>query len=95
MHIPLQVPEEAFVKDELIAQLTSRGVDTRPVLTGNFLDQPSARRYVDTLEFDSGYAAATEIAANSFLVGCHPSLTDVQVKHLCDSISQSAELARR
>jgi CDP-6-deoxy-D-xylo-4-hexulose-3-dehydrase len=95
MHIPIEVPPEAFVKDRLIQELESRGVDTRPVLTGNFLQQPSAKRYLAFSEAPESFVEANEISANSFLVGCHHDLTEGQVNHLLESLSESADLARR
>jgi CDP-6-deoxy-D-xylo-4-hexulose-3-dehydrase len=95
MHIPIEVPPEEFVKDRLIQELESRGVDTRPVLTGNFLQQPSAKRYLAFSEAPESFVEANEISANSFLVGCHHDLTEGQVNHLLESLSESADLARR
>ena len=95
MHIPIQAPPSMFDRSKLLAELGTRGVETRPVLTGNFLHQPSADRYLMGQEPAEFFTNAESVASNSFLVGCHHSLTDEQIEHLASSLQEAAELSLR
>lgn len=88
MLIPLYVSglNSAATKNFVVQSLESRGIETRPVLTGNFLSQPSIQRIsryaVDARQFVS----AQDITDNAFLVGAHHDLTEDQIGFLCESL---------
>jgi len=92
MLMPIQVTgENAHLrKKKIITKLESLDVETRPVLTGNFLSQPSMQRIgknlPDAVEFD----VANEISATTFLVSGHHDLDEKQIQYLCDSLQTAS-----
>lgn len=92
MLIPIRVTGENAKarKKKILEFLESKGVETRPVLTGNFLSQPAMNRIDGKHRPASDFPVATEITDTCFLVGAHHDLSDEQIKHLCKSL-QSAE----
>ena len=94
MHLPVQIVDNQIQKQELLAFLNSAGIATRPVLTGNFLHQPSAQRFIDGAQSPSDFPAAEAVSASSFLVGCHQSLGDAQITYLADTLLKGARTFR-
>jgi CDP-6-deoxy-D-xylo-4-hexulose-3-dehydrase len=72
----------------MLEALEARGVETRPVLTGNFLSQPAMNRIDGDHLPASNFPIATEITDTCFLVGAHHDLTDEQISHLCKSLRE-------
>ena len=93
MLIPILVTgEDAPARKKVILdELEKLEVETRPILTGNFLAQPAIQRItrhaVDPLYF----VQATRITNQAFMVGAHHDLSDAQVDYLCESISKVGE----
>lgn len=77
-------------KKELLRILADKGVETRPVLTGNFLSQPSMKRIDRNLPLADDFPIATEITDTCFMVGAHHDLTPEQVDYLCDTLVEAA-----
>jgi CDP-6-deoxy-D-xylo-4-hexulose-3-dehydrase len=75
-------------KKAILEALEDRGVETRPVLTGNFLSQPAMNRIDGDHMPASEFPIATEITDTCFLVGAHHDLTDEQISHLCKSLQE-------
>ncbi len=73
-------------KTAIIAKLEELGVETRPVLTGNFLSQPSMQRIGKNLPDASEFDIANEISSTTFLVSGHHDLDQAQIQYLCDSL---------
>ena len=71
------------------------GIETRPVLTGNFLSQPSMRRIGRNLPHPDEFPNANHISRSSFLVGAHHDLNDSQVDFLCSSLIEVSKLVDR
>lgn len=71
--------------------LGNRGVENRPVLTGNFLRQPALRHMRNKPKFNE-FKNATEIEKTSFLVSCHHDLSKSQVQYLIDSLLKCEKL---
>lgn len=94
MHLPVQIIDDRIQKSKLLGFLNSAGVATRPVLTGNFLHQPSAQRFIDGSQTPSNFPDAEAVSESSFLVGCHHSLSDNQVSYLAETLSSGARAAR-
>jgi len=70
------------MKHSVIAYLEEKGIETRPVLTGNFLDQPAMRKiYADSPD-PRNFPNADAISATSFMVGAHHDLSEDQIAHL-------------
>jgi len=72
--------------------LEERGVATRPILTGNFLRQPSVRRFIPTAGSACNFPASEKVHEECFMVGAHPSLSQVQREHLVRSLMGAASL---
>ena len=93
MLIPIRVlgEDSKEKKHEILKYLENLGIETRPVLTGNFLAQPSMNRIDGDHPPAADFKAATEITENCFLVGAHHDLTDEQVDFLAKSLRICAE----
>lgn len=93
MLIPIRVlgEDSKEKKREILKYLENLGIETRPVLTGNFLAQPSMNRIDGDHPPAADFKAATEITENCFLVGAHHDLTDEQVDFLAKSLRICAE----
>lgn len=94
MLIPIRVtgPDAATRKNRIVKELEDREIETRPVLTGNFLAQPAIQRITrNTLKPDS-YVSATDISATTFLIGAHHDLSDEQIDFLCSVLSELCSL---
>ena len=91
MLIPLRVAGEnpRMRKKEILQKLETFGVETRPVLTGNFLSQPAMNRIDGNHLPPTAFPIATEITDTSFLVGAHHDLTEDQILHLCNSLREA------
>jgi CDP-6-deoxy-D-xylo-4-hexulose-3-dehydrase len=93
MLIPIRVQGEnpKGRKREILKSLEELGIETRPVLTGNFLAQPSMNRIDGDHPPAAEFKIATEITENCFLVGAHHDLTEEQVDFLARSLRTCAE----
>ena len=91
MLIPLRVDGEnpKMRKKVILQKLETFGVETRPVLTGNFLSQPAMNRIDGNHLPPTAFPIATEITDTSFLVGAHHDLTEDQILHLCNSLREA------
>jgi CDP-6-deoxy-D-xylo-4-hexulose-3-dehydrase len=93
MLIPLLVTGEnaQLRKKEILEKLSEHEIETRPILTGNFLAQPAIQRItrhaVDPLHF----LQATKITNEAFMVGAHHDLSNEQIDFLCSTLSKVAE----
>jgi CDP-6-deoxy-D-xylo-4-hexulose-3-dehydrase len=91
MLIPIRVNGEnaKAKKKKILESLEARGVETRPVLTGNFLSQPAMNRIDGNHAPASDFPVASEITDTCFLVGAHHDLSSEQIVHLCESLKES------
>lgn len=85
MLIPILCKTKAQ-KSAIISLLNAAGVETRPVLTGNFLSQPAIERIDKHHEDPKGFPVANEITDKCFLVGAHHDLTPEQIDYLCNQL---------
>jgi CDP-6-deoxy-D-xylo-4-hexulose-3-dehydrase len=90
MLVPIRISAPNFRerRNEVLDYLNSSGVETRPVLTGNFLAQPAVQRIFRQSVNPDSYTQASLTAQSSFLVGAHHELSDDQVDHLCRSLKE-------
>ena len=80
--LPLIVSEKAsFSKDEFCDYLEKAGVETRPIVTGNFAKQPIA---VMLGLKDSDYPGANIIHSRGFYIGLSPMLEENHIYRLID-----------
>ncbi len=91
MMIPICVNADVISKEKVQDFLEDNGVETRPVLTGNFLDQPVMKKlsgYVSDVSLDN----ANWVAKNCFLIGAHHDYTEQQINHLTQVLSMTRSI---
>jgi CDP-6-deoxy-D-xylo-4-hexulose-3-dehydrase len=88
MLLPLQVTGANYSerKIKIVEDLEKAGIETRPVLTGNFLSQPAIQRITRNSVEPEQFSSANYIASSSFLVGAHHDLSDEQIEFLCKTL---------
>ena len=94
MLIPIQVkgPNATERKKQILEKLAGLEIETRPVLTGNFLSQPAIQRITRHAVDPNSFKAATEITNSAFLVGAHHDLSREQIKFLCNSLKEVSSI---
>jgi CDP-6-deoxy-D-xylo-4-hexulose-3-dehydrase len=92
MLLPIMVEDKKSSSRRIVIDsLSKNGIETRPVLTGNFVSQPAIQRITrQTLNPDQ-YPNASLISSTSFMVSCHHDLNDLQVEYLADQLRRSCE----
>lgn len=92
MLIPLYVSgaDAHFRRNQIVSFLNEQEIETRPILTGNFLDQPAIQRIMGNVVNPENYVRARDLSMNAFLVGAHHDLTEEQVEYLCEKLSEAA-----
>ena len=93
MLIPIKVngSDAKARKKRILDKLEKLEIETRPVLTGNFLAQPAIQRITRHAVDPEQFPAATDITNHAFLVGAHHDLSDEQIEFLCQSLQSVAE----
>lgn len=88
MLIPIYVTGENALerKQMIVKELNQFGIETRPVLTGNFLSQPAIKRITRYAIDSSSFKIAQKITENAFLVGAHHDLSTEQINYLCNKL---------
>jgi len=82
---PITVREEArFRRDELTSDLESKGVETRPIMAGNFVDQPVAKQIPCRVAGDLKNSEL--IMRNSFFFGNHIGIGIAEREYVADTI---------
>lgn len=94
MLIPLLVLGEDAQrrKNQMVKELEDLGIETRPVLTGNFLSQPAIQRITRHATDPKNYAVAERITNEAFMVGAHHDLTEEQIVYLCKSLQTVSKI---
>ena len=74
-----------FTKKGLVKELEKNGVETRPLMTGNMINQPVSKymKYKKSGKLKN----ADYIQENSFLIGNHHGITNEQRKFIVDVIT--------
>jgi CDP-6-deoxy-D-xylo-4-hexulose-3-dehydrase len=88
MLVPIYVSGEnaSNRKKIMVAELNRNGIETRPVLTGNFLSQPAIKRITRYAIDSSNFKVAQNITDCAFLVGAHHDLSNEQIDYLCEKL---------
>jgi CDP-6-deoxy-D-xylo-4-hexulose-3-dehydrase len=86
MLIPIRVRDQTMDKTEVTDTLNRQGIETRPVLTGNFLSQPAVDKVLTVRPQPENFPNATRVATSSFLVSAHHDLSDSQVELLAAAL---------
>lgn len=85
MLLPIRAQSREIAQSALTI-LHQSGVETRPILTGNFTAQPSLSRILKSDINPRDFVQADFVTESSFMVGCHHHLTDEQVQILTKSL---------
>jgi CDP-6-deoxy-D-xylo-4-hexulose-3-dehydrase len=91
MMIALSVEAGSGMKLMVQEFLEKNGVETRPVLTGNFLQQPAMKR-LDGFICDVSLENTDWVAEHCFLIGAHHDFTEEQINHLIETIKGTSNL---
>ena len=70
----------------VLKKLALLDIETRPILTGNFLDQPAITRISANLPPASKFPGASQVSKTCFMVSAHHDLTDQQISYLSASL---------
>lgn len=91
MLIPVQC-KSSSQKNKIVKYLNGLEIETRPVLTGNFLSQPAIERIDKHHENPQNFPVANLISDTCFLIGAHHDLTTEQIDFLCESMKNASNL---
>jgi CDP-6-deoxy-D-xylo-4-hexulose-3-dehydrase len=93
MLIPIYVSGEnsTHKKKLIIDELENKEIETRPVLTGNFLAQPAIQRITRYTADYKSFVVAQDITENAFLIGAHHDLSEDQIVFLCKTLQSIAD----
>jgi CDP-6-deoxy-D-xylo-4-hexulose-3-dehydrase len=97
MLLPLRVkgPMAREKRAAMMELLRHRGIETRPVLTGNFLAQPAIQRISKQQIPPTSFPRAEAVANESFLVSCHHDLSNDQIEYLGSNLHAVAKETER
>jgi CDP-6-deoxy-D-xylo-4-hexulose-3-dehydrase len=92
MLIPIYVsgPNALERKKQIVEALQQNEIETRPVLTGNFLAQPAIQRITRHAVDPTKFNTAQDITEHAFMVGAHHDLTEEQIEFLCSTLREVA-----
>jgi CDP-6-deoxy-D-xylo-4-hexulose-3-dehydrase len=82
MNMPLLV--EAFSpvsKAQVLQQFHAAGIETRPILAGNFVKHPVMRTIPHYRVSPTGYPVANRVMRDGFMIGCHPDPGGLEALH--------------
>jgi CDP-6-deoxy-D-xylo-4-hexulose-3-dehydrase len=91
MMLPFAVKDSRVTKFQVQGYLEQLGIETRPVLTGNFLQQP-AMKEIDELDLSGDFTNTNWVADNCFLVGAHHDYSEEQINYLMKALRESSAL---
>lgn len=86
--------EAPFSRDEIIAHLQSRGIQTRMLFAGNFLHQPCfdhLRNTTESYRIVGDLKATDKIMRSAFWVGVYPGISTAMAGYMIDSILEFAQ----
>ena len=85
MLFPIKVVKNNFfTKDELVNYLQKNGIETRPVVAGNFVKQPVINLIPHKIS--GSLKNSTEIMENAFLIGIHQNVDESKRKYVSEII---------
>lgn len=90
MLLPIQCVSRDGIegKRKMLNHFESNEIETRPVLTGNFLDQPAMKRIYKESPDPRNFPIADKVSNSTFLIGAHHDLSDLQVEFIGEKISE-------
>lgn len=84
MMYPIVVRHGGRVRDQLIAHLEERGIETRYMLP--LTNQPVYRRLFGEIEDE--HPVAKRINRRGFYIGCHPGMTDADIEYVVSAFHE-------
>jgi CDP-6-deoxy-D-xylo-4-hexulose-3-dehydrase len=84
MAIPISYKGTNLTLEQVHSALNYLGVATRPVLAGNFVNQPAGKH--EMISIFRNLENSNEIYAKSFMIGNHHNISDQQLAHLLDAL---------
>lgn len=89
---PLVVRDGApFTRNEMQMFLEARGIQTRPIFTGNILRQPGFKTMARR-ERAAGYPGADFVTRGGIVIGCHQGLSEAQLNHVYETAGEFLKL---
>ena len=79
-------PGAPFTRDELVAFLESRGIETRPIMAGNFEDQPAIRLFEHRIA--GPLPNARLIMRQSFFIGNHHAIGEPERRYVKECVDE-------
>lgn len=76
-----------FIRRDMQIFLEKRNIQTRTVFTGNILRQPGFKAY-EHKAAQGGYPEADKVMRGGMLLACHHGLSDAQISHVMESVSE-------
>jgi CDP-6-deoxy-D-xylo-4-hexulose-3-dehydrase len=87
MMLPIYVSSTSRkTKTQIVNYLNESGIETRPILTGNFLNQPALKRIMNNDLSEGNFDVADDLTNNGFMIGNHHDFTDSQVDHVSSTL---------
>ena len=84
---PITVREGApFTRDDLVTFLESKGIETRPIMAGNFQDQPAIRLFEHRIA--GPLANAELIMRQSFFIGNHHAIGEGERRYVKECVDE-------
>lgn len=77
-----------YSRREIIAILEKAGIETRPVLTGNFLNQPSMKRITSEFFGSADLKVSDTLTDSAFLIGNHHEFTRDQIDCILKALQE-------
>ena len=72
----------SYVKKEFLNYLSKKGIENRPIISGNFLNQPAATFY-NFKSIKNDFKNADEIEERGFFIGLHTNnIKEVEIKYI-------------
>lgn len=81
-----------FTKGELVKHLKQNGIDTRPIIAGNIVDQPFLRSFRCR---KSELTNAENIMKGGFFLGCHQAIGEAEREFMADVLEEFMEMKQR
>jgi CDP-6-deoxy-D-xylo-4-hexulose-3-dehydrase len=91
MFIPIMI-ENPRQLGQIRDYLMAKNIETRPALTGNFVNQPASRFFPDATNTKDFFPIASKIEESVFLVGCSPDFSSSQIGHLVQTLVAASKL---
>jgi len=79
-------PEAPFTRDALVEFLEGRGIGTRPIMAGNFRDQPAIRLFPHRVA--GSLERAEHVMRQSFFIGNHHAIRDADRAYVVTCVDE-------